>query len=117
MNELRIEERTLSSAPLVILSGELTFDSAPDLRDILLAHTKAKRPHIVVMLGELQFMDTSGLATLIEARTKADAYGGTVILVALSPMIRQVFEIARVTGLFTIADDEQAALSAVGPGQ
>ena len=42
-------------------------NTAPDLRELLVKHVKAKQPRLMLDLSELSFMDTSGLATLIEA--------------------------------------------------
>ena len=74
MKELILSERELGGAPLVALEGDLNFDTAPRLRDVLAKLVKKRPGHIVVDLGALSFMDTCGLATLIETRQKMDKH-------------------------------------------
>lgn len=107
--ELTWQEDTVGGAPALMLAGDLNYDTAPALRQRLVRLLKKGAHNVLLDLSGLHFMDTSGLATLIEMHRKCGERGGKVFIVAPHPLVRQVFEIAHVTGLFVMADSRQAA--------
>ena len=111
---LHTEERTVEGTPVVALRGRLDIDSAPGLRDVLLARLKAHGPRLVLNLGGLEFMDSSGLATLIEAQMNLEERGGAMVLCAVPERIEEVLSMGQVQGMFRLAGTEQEALAALG---
>jgi anti-anti-sigma factor len=53
------------------------------------------------------------LARLLTLRRKLQENGGTLVLYEVAPEARDVFEAARLTGYFTFAADQSAALAAL----
>lgn len=118
MAELTLREKTVQGHAAVAVSGELTINTAPELRTVLMKHVKKSRPVLLLDLSGLEFMDTSGLATLIEAHLQAERRDGTLVLFGLGPRISEVFEVTRVTSLFKISETQEGALQALkGDGQ
>lgn len=118
MSQIDVSERTINGCLLVTLSGELNITSAPELRVVLMKHVKGAEPVLALDMSGLEFMDTSGLATLIEAHLKVEEHGGRLALFGLQSQIAEVFEITRVTALFTICNSQQEALDALNePGE
>jgi anti-anti-sigma factor len=113
MPQMMLQELTVEGCPVVSVSGELTINTAPDLREILMKHLKRNERVILLDLSELEFMDTSGLATVIEAHLKAERQGGKLALFGLQPRITEVLAVTHVTALFHIFSSEDEAVKAL----
>jgi anti-anti-sigma factor len=113
MPEFHVNETNVDGFPVLTMSGELNINTAPDLRELLVRHTKAKQPRMLLDLSDVSFMDTSGLATLIETHLKTEKQGGSLALFGLQPRILEVFEITRVIDLFTVCETREQALEAL----
>ncbi|MHC4479883.1 MAG: STAS domain-containing protein [Planctomycetota bacterium] len=110
MAEIQLSESTVAGCPVVALAGELNITTASQLRDVLMPYVKTKEPCLVVDLSGLKFMDTSGLATLIEAHLKTEQAGGGMALCGLREPVAEIFDITKVTRLFSICETEQEAV-------
>ena len=102
---MQIETKAIGKATLVQVSGEVDMSNSPQVRDILIGLTQKRVPAILVDLGGVTYMDSSGIATLVEGLQEAMGYGGKFRLAALSPKVRQVFDLARLTDVFEIFPD------------
>jgi len=102
---MEISTKELGKATLVQVSGEVDMSNSPKVRETLMGLTKRKVPAILVDLGGVSYMDSSGIATLVEGLQEAMGYGGKFRLAALTPKVRQVFELARLTDVFEIFAD------------
>lgn len=92
------------------LSGELDYHSSPELREKLTELTSKQSPKILVDLGGVDYMDSSGIATFVEAFQKSKRYQGRLILAALTPTVRGVFEIAKLDSIFEISPTVKEAV-------
>lgn len=99
---------------IVQVCGELDIETAPDLRERLLAVLNRRTPsHLILDLSKLEFMDSSGVAVLVNTERRARLLGGTVALVAPQPTVLRVLQVCGLDRYFYIFDDINAA--AVGP--
>ena len=90
---------------LVCLSGRLSIDSSPDLRDQLLAILDRKSPPAVTIdLAEVSYIDCSGLATLVEALKIAYARKTILQLRGLRDRPRYLLEVTGLLSLFETSD-------------
>jgi len=96
------------------LSGELDYHSSPELREKLTELTAKQAPKILVNLAGVDYMDSSGIATFVEAFQKSKRYQGRLILAALTPTVRGVFEIAKLDSIFEIATTVAEAVDSLG---
>jgi len=96
------------------LSGELDYHSSPELREKLTELTAKQASKILVNLGGVDYMDSSGIATFVEAFQKAKRYQGRLILAALTPTVRGVFEIAKLDSIFEISSTVAEAEKCLG---
>jgi anti-sigma B factor antagonist len=96
------------------LSGELDYHSSPELREKLTELTAKQAPKILVDLSGVDYMDSSGIATFVEAFQKAKRYQGRLILAALTPTVRGVFEIAKLDSIFEITSTVAEAEKCLG---
>jgi anti-sigma B factor antagonist len=70
------------------------------------------RRKILLNFGNVEYLSSAALAKLITLNKKVQQVGGRLILCNIDPQIREVFEITKLNKLFTIHDEEQAALQA-----
>ena len=93
------------------VKGEIDLHASPDLRTDLLAllqKTNAKK--LVLNLTDVPYMDSSAVAVMVEAMQRLRKVGGKVCLTNLAPRVKGLLEIARLTSIFTVCEDEAAAL-------
>ncbi|MBI2178815.1 MAG: STAS domain-containing protein [Candidatus Tectomicrobia bacterium] len=106
---MQIETKVMGKATLVQVSGEVDMSNSPEVRDTLLGLAKKKVPAILVDLGGVTYMDSSGIATLVEGLQETLGYGGKFRLASLTPKVKQVFDLARLTDVFEIFSDLASA--------
>ncbi|MCZ4500658.1 MAG: anti-sigma factor antagonist [Marmoricola sp.] len=81
--------------------GEVDIATYPVLRDALVGLLGSGRHELLVDLSETTFIDSTALGTLISARAKAIAAGGSFTLVYADPRTVKLFEITRLSEVFT----------------
>jgi len=97
---------------VVRVKGRVDSMTAPQLAQALHGIIEEGRFRIVVDMSEVEFVSSAGLRVLLEAQKTCKRWNrGEVVLAALSPTVREAFELTGFTRLFTIYDD---VLSAVG---
>lgn len=82
------------------LTGELDHDSAPTLRTAFARCDDAGATRVLVDCSDLDFCDSTGINLLLDARTRAQARGGIIALVGMTPRVARVFEITGAATLF-----------------
>lgn len=102
--DLGISVSDSEGGALVSLSGRVSVDSSPDLRDRLLATLgRPLLPTLTVDMSELTYIDCSGIATLIEALRIAHKRKTALQLRGLHDGPRHLLE---VTGLLHLFDPD-----------
>lgn len=96
---------------VVELDGEIDLERAPALRKTLLDCVKRGRD-VLVDLSRVTYIDSSGIASLVEALQNAGKSDTRFSLIAISPEVLRVFELARLDKVFTIHPDLASALQA-----
>ena len=85
----------------VVFDGRLVAAVAPSLREELLGRM-GEGTNILFDLGKMTHIDSSGLGVLVQVLQKAKASGGKVVLAALQPGPKIVFDITKVSRVFEI---------------
>jgi anti-sigma B factor antagonist len=112
--ELSIETRTKNEAYIVEVQGEVDLYSSPIMRKYILRTLRQQRPPILIIdLNRVNYMDSSGIATLVEGLQLANEYHIKFKLVGLSPIVLEVFQLARLERVFAIFKTEEEALKDV----
>ena len=65
-----------------------------------------------VDLSAVTVMDSCGLSMLIAMKKTAEAAGAKLSVFGLSPMVRRLFSVTKLEGVFRIRDDERSAVAA-----
>jgi anti-sigma B factor antagonist len=70
------------------------------------------RRKVLLNFGNVEYLSSAALAKFITLNKKLQKAEGRLILCNIDPQIKEVFEITKLNKLFTIHDEEQAALQA-----
>ena len=112
---LGIEEDDVDGGiSLLALTGELDFNSAPQLtrrfeRSALIDHTG-----FVLDLSRLGFLDSSGLGALLVSLRAAESSGGRMAIVSTSRCNNRVFDVTRLRDVLGVVATREQAYAAVG---
>jgi len=103
LGALKIEITSREDGVLMRICGRVDIDTAPALRDSLLAVFKAPHAKVVsIDLSAVTHMDSSGVATLIEALKIARSYNTEVRLQGLQGRFLRLFQ---ATGILTLFNE------------
>ena len=95
--EITEEGKTLK----VAVEGRLVAAVAPSLREEVLGRI-TEGVNVLFDLSKMVHIDSSGLGVLVQVLQKAKASGGKVVLAALQPGPKIVFDITKVSRVFEI---------------
>ena len=88
----------------VNLSGSMYVAEAAILRENLIDHIAKGRKNFIIDLGAVDYIDSSGLGTLLHIRKQTLQNGGSVIIKGLQGLVKELFEMTRVSNLFEIQE-------------
>ena len=94
---------------LAELSGELDIAATSEVRSCV--DEAAGRLGLVLDLSGATFVDSSMLKELLRASAELSRYETRLVLAGITPAVRRVLDLTRTTELFTLADDQAAALA------
>jgi anti-anti-sigma factor len=93
--------------PAVVLTGRVTVDSSPRLRDILLELIRNNAGHrLVVDLSGISHIDISGFAALLEALNCAHEQCARLRLAGIGGQPRRLAEVAQLADIFRALGSE-----------
>lgn len=87
---------------LVTLSGSIYVEEAAQLRESLIGYIDNGHKIFVVDLENVDYIDSSGLGTLVAIQKRALQNGGSVIIKSLRGLVKDLFELTRLTKVFEI---------------
>ena len=106
------EARAENGALVAKLAGDLSIVNAPELRVALANLVEDQKPGKVVLnFSDVRYVDSGSLGVLIETHKLATKHGGNVVLTNLTKELRGLISIMKLDAVFTLADDEAAALA------
>jgi anti-sigma B factor antagonist len=102
--KIEITSETNAAGWILRIKGDVDMNSSSDVRAALggLFRQGSKGKILFIELSQVRYIDSSGIATLIEAMQTCMKEGSRLRLVDLSQPVRDVFELARLSGIFEI---------------
>jgi anti-sigma B factor antagonist len=94
----------------VVVSGDIDMSSSTKMRDALAPLFQNTNKVVVVDLSGVSYIDSSGIATLVEGLQWSHSSKNKFRLAALTPGVKDVFEIARLLTVFEVFDTKEQAL-------
>ena len=98
-----IQEITVTDNHVVVnLSGSIYVEEAAQIRESLIGYIEKGHKTFVVDLGNVDYIDSSGLGTLVAIQKRALQNGGSVIIKNQKGLVKDLFELTRLTKVFEI---------------
>ena len=86
----------------IILQGTIYVEDAKEMTEKLVALIESGQTRLLIDLSQVEYIDSSGLGMLIRIQKIAFRNGGNVVLKGVQGLVRELFEMTRLTALFHI---------------
>ena len=113
---MHVRERERNGTMICYLSGEVTIDTAQELKRTLQGVIDNKWQSVLLHLGGLEYIDSSGLAALVQFSIDLKNIQGVMVLSDMPPTIRSIFGITKLEKMFKIYETEEEAFKDLGKG-
>lgn len=107
---MNIKEVKKDKATVVMIEGRLDSSSSGILEKKLLSLIETGEKNFLVDFSGMDYISSAGLRVLLMAAKKTKPAGGKVVLSALSDNVKEVFDIAGFTSIFTIFATQEEAI-------
>ncbi|HEY6272222.1 MAG TPA: STAS domain-containing protein [Terriglobales bacterium] len=108
---MKTSTRNERGATIVEVVGQIDLGSSPALRKTLLDSLKGT-DRLAINLIEVKYIDSSGIASLVEVLKEARRSEKRLVLFGLTPAVREVLQLTRLSTIFEIRENEAQALEA-----
>lgn len=109
---LEIREESAGAVRLLILNGRLDTETSSDLELAAQDLLQAGECNFILDLSGIGYVSSSGLRVLLMMAKSVEGIG-SLRLAGLNPTVRQVFDVAGFTPLFSIFGDRAGALASL----
>ncbi len=109
---MEIIGKKIGSVSIVSLGGRLDANASGELEQKLNALVGADEVCLVVSLEKLDYISSSGLRVLLASLKNVRRREGDIKLACMKPKIKEFFDIAGFSRLFSIYDLEDVAIKA-----
>ncbi|MFI6144437.1 STAS domain-containing protein [Streptomyces sp. NPDC051109] len=109
MTPLKITARDATTGPVLEVTGDLDYASAPELRDLLTALTLRPGQRLVLDLSGLTFCDSSGITALISAHNRAHSADAELALAAVPTHTERILRVVGLDQIIPLYTDVEAA--------
>ncbi|MFF3020190.1 STAS domain-containing protein [Streptomyces sp. NPDC057939] len=112
MSPLKITTRDAHTGPVLEITGDLDYATAPELRTALDSLTLAVGQLLVLDLAGLTFCDSTGITIMLAARNLATQRGADIALAAVPTNTLRILSIIGLDRVFTVHPDTTTAMTA-----
>ena len=109
---MEIIGKKIGSVSIVSLGGRLDANASSELEQKLNALVEADEVCLVVSLEKLDYISSSGLRVLLASLKNVRKREGDIKLACMKPHVKEVFDVAGFSQLFSIYDREDVAVQA-----
>lgn len=110
---MEISEHKTMDIVTLSLCGKLDVNSARAFQDQILARIESGERRIVIDLAQLDYISSAGLRVFVLAGKRLSGVNGKIALCSLKEPVREVFDIAGFSSLFSIYDSHDGATKAL----
>ena len=109
-----VETTTEGSAWIIRVSGRMRPELADQFERVCQENLEAGHKQLVVDIGELLYVSSLGLRAFVQVAKAAHRSDSVVVLCGLKGMVKEVFDMANLGGLFHTYDSVEAAIASFG---
>ena len=107
---MKIERQHTGTVDVLTPMGPLVDEDAADFCQVLLDGLAAPTPRIVVDMHEVAYLDSSALEGLLEATEELADRASSLKLAAVTPTVREVFELTDLSNRFRFFNEVKDAV-------
>jgi len=109
--EIKIDLRPKgNNITLVVLRGEIGTETVNQLKDKMEAIVNEGKNRLVMDFSDVSYLNSMGLGVIGGTLKRVKKENGDLKLLNLSPAVRELLELTRLTKVFEIFDSEESAL-------
>ena len=109
--EIKIDLRPKgNNITLVVLRGEIGTETVNQLKDKMEAIVNEGKNRLVMDFSDVSYLNSMGLGVIAGTLKRVKKENGDLKLLNLSPAVRELLELTRLTKVFEIFDSEESAL-------
>ena len=97
---MEISKKLDDGKTIVTVSGRVDTTTAPELDAALQGLTGAET--LTLDLAGVPYMSSAGLRSLLTAQKKMTAGGGSMVIVGIQPVVKEVLDITGFSGILTL---------------
>ena len=109
---MQINDEKKGSVLVLSINGRVEMLTSPQLKEAVDAHISRNELQILFDMSGLDYISSSGLGVLLHAAKILQVKNGRVMLCALKPHIREVFNICGFDKVFPIFETREQAITA-----
>src|SRR4029453_4531647 len=99
---MEITEQKSAGVVTLRLSGRLNAATARAFEEKILGRIESGERHVVIDLAQLDYISSAGLRVIVLAGKRLSAANGKMVLCSLKDQVREVFDIAGFSAIFSI---------------
>ena len=108
--KIEVREDKKKKIKIVDIEGEVDVYTSMELKKELNSLIDNENKLLIINLDKVTYMDSSGLGILVAILKRIKREEGNLRILKLTPSIRKIFELTRLTKFFEIFDDEAEAI-------
>ena len=108
---MELSEKKAGNVSVLIFSGRLDAYTAGEVEKKLDSLVESGQTKLVANLEKLEYISSSGLRVFLAELKRVRKQQGDIKLACMKPYIKEVFDIAGFTQLFSIYDTEDLAVN------
>jgi anti-anti-sigma factor len=106
---MEINERRVADILTLSVSGKLDTTSAKAFEETILGRIESGERRIIIDLAQLDYVSSTGLRVLLLANKRLNSANGRIALCSLRGSVREVFDIAGFSSIFSIYGSHEDA--------
>ena len=113
-----IKNNTYGDVLVLSPEGRIDHANSEDFRNSLgpfVDRCKKDGDRVVLDLAGVDYISSAGLRCFMLAEKQAKAQGGTVVVAAMQPVVKEIFEISRFTLVFETFGTVRDAIAGLSP--
>lgn len=109
---MNVNHENMNEFTVIRLDGRLDAAAVRDHRDKLIELADSVAKGVILNLEQVDFIDSSGLGLIVSLVKRVREQSADLSICSLSPQAQSLFELTRMTRIFSIHPDETSALNA-----
>jgi anti-sigma B factor antagonist len=106
---MEISEDRKDDVVILVLSGKLDATTSKTFENKLLAQIDSGDRRFVIDLSQMDYISSSGLRVFLVAAKRLHGTDGKIVLCSLKDHVRQVFDLAGFSSIFSVHASRQEA--------